>query len=818
MSKNFINNLFLNNTNYYLIVALTIEFIEFLDIVLKTIMKIQIYFLNFLLCFTNLIIAQNNDKDEDERKSIDSLTIGLTKKKGVITSYQKEDKIFFEIDNDLLSKDLLMVTRFVKFPANFQAYQNAGSKASEQLIHFTKKNKQLLIIQKSYINIADKKDPIAKSVAQNNFPPILAAFPIKNNEKDRFLIDVSKYFNNDSPGFNILSTAQKKQFGIGSIDAKRSFIDEVKSFKENIEIRHTLTYRSSKAPKDNSTKTVSFQINHSIILLPAELMPIRYLDPRVGWFNLKKYNYSSEELKSDEIRVIQRWRLEPKDLDAYTQGELVEPIKPIVYYIDPATPIKWRPYFKKGIQDWAKVFEKAGFKNAIIAKDAPSEEEDPNFSLEDVRYSSIRYVATTTRNATGPRVSDPRTGEIIESDIIWYHNHLRSYRNRYLLETGAANPKARTLDTPEGEIGEMIRRVISHEVGHALGLPHNMKASSAYPVDSLRSGSFTQKNGIATTIMDYARYNYVAQPGDENIRFVRQLGPYDDYSIEWGYRFFPMETSETEKVSLRKMVDKKSMNPLYMYGSGGNDPNTQTENIGDDPIKASYYGIKNLKIVVSNLDDWTTKKGQSYEDLNELYNETIGVYRRYIYHVIKMIGGINETVMVKGQDNVPYQSLNAKEQKRALGFLGQNLWQTQSWLMNPNLISKIKSKGILKVLQNLQFSALNQILSIRRLNRMISAENTIIGDGLSPETLIEKLFHTFFKENMPLDDSVIALQIRFAERVKKLVNENELNPKLKSTLLAFQKLIYKTAKKKTKIGKVSEKNHYLYLTKISDIP
>ena len=781
-------------------------------------MKIQIYFLNLLLCFTNLIIAQNNDKDEDERKSIDSLTIGLTKKKGVITSYQKEDKIFFEIDNDLLSKDLLMVTRFVKFPANFQAYQNAGSKTSEQLIHFSKKNKQLLIIQKSYINIADKKDPIAKSVAQNNFPPILAAFPIKNNEKDRFLIDVSKYFNNDSPGFNILSAAQKKQFGIGSIDSKRSFIDEVKSFKENIEIRHTLTYRSSKAPKDNSTKTVSFQINHSIILLPTELMPIRYLDPRVGWFNLKKYNYSSEELKSDEIRVIQRWRLEPKDLDAYAQGELVEPIKPIVYYIDPATPIKWRPYFKKGIEDWAKVFEKAGFKNAIIAKDAPSEEEDPNFSLEDVRYSSIRYVATTTRNATGPRVSDPRTGEIIESDIIWYHNHLRSYRNRYLLETGAANPKARTLDTPEGEIGEMIRRVISHEVGHALGLPHNMKASSAYPVDSLRSGSFTQKNGIATTIMDYARYNYVAQPGDENIRFVRQLGPYDDYSIEWGYRFFPMETSETEKVSLRKMVDKKSMNPIYMYGSGGNDPNTQTENIGDDPIKASYYGIKNLKIVVSNLDDWTTKKGQSYEDLNELYNETIGVYRRYIYHVIKMIGGINEIIMVKGQDNVPYQSLNAKEQKRALGFLDQNLWQTQSWLMNPNLISKIKSKGILKVLQNLQFSALNQILSIRRLNRMISAENTIIGDGLSPEALIEKLFHTFFKENIPLDDSVMALQIRFAERVKKLVNENELNPKLKSTLLAFQKLIYKTAKKKTKIGKVSEKNHYLYLTKISEIP
>ena len=227
---------------------------------------------------------------------------------------------------------------------------------------------------------------------------------------------------------------------------------------------------------------------------------------------------------------------------------MVEPIKPIVYYIDPATPTKWKPYFKKGIEDWSKVFEKAGFKNAIVSKDTPSKEEDPDFSLEDVRYSSVRYVATTTRNATGPSVSDPRSGEIIESDIIWYHNHFRSYRNRYLLETAAANPSARTLETPEEEIGKMICRVISHEIGHALGLPHNMKASSAYPVDSLRSGSFTKKMGIASTIMDYARYNYVAQPGDKDINFIRQLGPYDDYAIEWGYRYFNQETLETEKV------------------------------------------------------------------------------------------------------------------------------------------------------------------------------------------------------------------------------------------------------------------------------
>ena len=709
-----------------------------------------------------------------------------------------------------------MVTRFVQFPANFQAYQNAGSKTSEQLIHFTKKGKQLLLTQKSYLNIADQKDPISQSVTKNNFPPILAAFTIKNKETERYLIDVSNYFNNDSPGFNILSKSSKNEFGIGGIDSKRSFIDTVESFPKNIEIKHTLTYSSNKAPRDNKTKTLSFQVNHSIIMLPKKLMSIRYEDPRVGWSTLKKYNYSSDALKSDKISIIRRWRLVPVDKEAYFRGELVEPIKPIIYYLDPATPIKWRPYFVKGIEDWGRVFEKAGFKNAIVAKMPPTKEEDPTFSLEDIRYSTIRYVASTTRNARGPSVSDPRTGEILESDIIWYHNHLRSYRNRYLLETGAANVRARSLDTSEEEIGKMMRRVISHEVGHALGLPHNMKASSAYPVDSLRSGVFTQKNGIATSIMDYARYNYVAQPGDKNIQFVRQLGHYDDYAIEWGYKYLNEETLETEKVSLSKMIDDKSMNPLYMFGSGGNDPDTQTENIGDDPVKASFYGLKNLKIVAKNLDIWTTKKGQPYNDLGELYNEMIGVYRRYVYHVIKMIGGVNETVMVKGQNNIPYKNLSATEQKRALNFLDQNLWITQSWLMDPKLISKINPVGGLIILQNLQFSALNRILSVKRLNRMLSTEKTLIGNGLVPEVLLEHLFNSFFKPKATLDDSIIALQIRFAERIKKLIIEERLNPKLKTILVAFQSLIHKTAKRSAKTGNISKKNHYNYIIKITE--
>ncbi|MDC1250305.1 zinc-dependent metalloprotease, partial [Flavobacteriaceae bacterium] len=607
----------------------------------------------------------------------------------------------------------------------------------------------------------------------------------------------------------------KKEYSIGSNDSKRSFIDSVKSFPENIEIRHTLTYNLGKPPRGNTANTMSFQVNHSIIALPETPMSIRYSDQRVGWFSLNKYNYSSDALKSDNIRIIRRWRLEPTNLEAYNRGELVDPIKPIIYYLDPATPMKWRPYFKQGIEDWAKVFEKAGFKNAIIAKDPPTKEEDPNFSPEDIRYSTVRYVATTTRNATGPSVSDPRSGEIIESDIIWYHNHLRSYRNRYLLETGAANPKARSLDTPEEEIGEMMRRVISHEIGHALGLPHNMKASSAYPVDSLRSGNFTQKMGIATTIMDYARFNYIAQPGDENIRFVRQLGPYDDYAIDWGYRYFSDQTPESEKVLLNEMVDKKSMDPVYMFGSGGNDPDTQTENIGDDPIKASEYGLKNLKIVAKNLDKWTTTEGQSYDDLNELYNEMIGVYRRYIYHVIKMVGGVNETLMRKGQDNTPYKNLDQALQRQALDFLHVNLWDTQNWLIQKSLVSKIKDEGSLKLIQNLQMSALFRILSVNNLNRILSSHNTLVGQGLHPDEILDHFFIHLIVQTNTLDDSFKTLQIRFAERIQELSKEEELNPRIKTSLEAFKKEIYSIAKKRSKAGTKVEKIHYTYLTKLT---
>ncbi|MDG1063718.1 MAG: zinc-dependent metalloprotease [Flavobacteriaceae bacterium] len=720
--------------------------------------------------------------------SIDALMVEYPKSSGFIDSYfdAEKGKLMWGVPDSILGRDLLMVTRFAQLPADYSGYINAGSKTAERIVRFEKSAGRLLLREHSFVNTADENDPIAQSVEANNFAPILAAFDLENDPEEDpdeavFLIDVSDYFSEDSPGFNLVSEGNKKKYKIGRQDKSRSFIEKCRSFPQNVEVLHTLTFEVGKAPRGNRSGTFSFQINHSLVLLPEVPMQMRLTDHRVGWFSLKKIDYSSPALKSDDFEVAVRWRLEPKDVAAYNRGELVEPKKPIVFYLDPATPMKWRPYFRQGIEDWQATFESAGFKNAIIAKDPPSAEEDPDFSPEDVRYSTVRYVASTTRNAVGPSVKDPRSGEIIESDVIWYHNHLRSYRNRYLLETGAANPKARTLDTPEDEIGEMMRRVISHEVGHALGLPHNMKASAAYAVDSLRSGSFTQKMGIATTIMDYARYNYVAQPGDQNIRFVRQIGPYDHYAIEWGYRYFDGADIGQVADQLKSLVDAKSLDPIYMFGSRGNDPNAQTENIGDDPIRATNYGLKNLRIVAKNLDAWTTPQGATYGDLAELYGELIGVYRRYMQHVAAMVGGVYETRINKGQDALPYRPVPQTKQIEALSFLDQNLWQNPRWLLMPELAAQFSQEDWMDKVGGVQRSVVNRLLRVSQLNAMAAADESMIGDPLSVAQMLSEVQTSIFGV-APSDELTRNLQIYWIKRLQEVMAEDKLAPSVAGSL------------------------------------
>jgi hypothetical protein len=475
-------------------------------------------------------------------------------------------------------------------------------------------------------------------------------------------------------------------------------------------------------------------------------MQPRLYDPRVGFFTVDQIDYSSAALKADEKTYIRRWRLEPKDPEAYARGELVEPVKPIIYYLDPGTPESLKEYIKQGIEDWQKPFETAGFKNAIIARDAPTPEEDPEFSPEDIRYSVVRYVASTTRNAVGPSVSDPRSGEIIESDIIWYHNHLRSYRNRYLLETGAANPSARTLNTNAEEIGEMMRQVIAHEVGHALGFPHNMAASYAYDVEDYRDGDFTQKNGIAASLMDYARYNYIAQPGDENIRFVRQMGPYDHYATNWGYRVIPNATSPGQETkTLNDWIMEKAGDPKFKFGrqSSRFDPQSQTEAIGNNPIKASTYGIKNLKYVAKNLPEWTSDQTNNYDDLEELYGELLGVYSRYVGHVVTNVGGVNEDLKKPLQSGTVYSTVDKKTQKESVAWIQENVLDTPTWLVDKQILQNINPDGYFEVLRSVQTRHLNSLLSFDRIGRLINSE-TVDTDYYAAIDLLQDLQKAMF--------------------------------------------------------------------------
>ena len=659
-------------------------------------------------------------------KYSDFVTAKTKTDEGLFKVHKNKDKYLYEIPKLHFGKEMLLVTRIKEIPANLGGgYVNAGSKINTQVVVWEAYQDKILLKVKSYDAIANDSLPIYKSVKANNIEPILYAFDIatQNADSTAVLVDVTKFFTSDIKAISALPSFYRTRYRVRRLDPSRSFINSIKSYPKNIEVIQDFTYDADAPPSNGNTGTITIRINQSMIVLPEDKMMPRIYDERVGYFSIGTIDYGSEALKADDKRYIRRWRLEPKDMEAYKRGELVEPIKPIVYYLDPATPEKLRKYIKQGVDDWAKVFETAGFKNAIMAKYPPTEEEDPEFSMEDVRYSSIRYVASTTRNATGPSVSDPRTGEILESDIIWYHNHLRSYRNRYLLETGAANPSARTLDTPDEEIGEMMRMVISHEVGHALGLPHNMAASYAYPVDSLRSGSFTQKMGIAATIMDYARYNYVAQPGDKNIRFIRQLGPYDHYAINWGYRIIPTaKTPEQEVKTLDKWIEEKAEDPIYRFGGQRFDPSAQTEGIGNDQVKASTYGMSNLKIVAKNLPEWTSTQTNNYDDLSELYGELLGVWSRYVGHVAGTIGGVFEINKKPNQQGLVYQPVSKEKQKEAMQWLQENAFKTQDWLLDKSILANINESGYTNRMLSLQNRQLFSLLNASTLERMIDAE------------------------------------------------------------------------------------------------
>ena len=720
---------------------------------------------------------------EEEEASYADVIEDAESDEGLFTIHHKDEDYLFEIPDSLLGRDMLLISRIAGKMEGMGGFTPAGSAVNRQMLRFERRGDRIMLRKHYGTAVADDTLAIAASVEANYFAPILESWEIEARGPDSTssVIDVTDFFGGDTPSISGLSSFQRRDYAVRRLDADRSFISRMRSYPLNVNVRHTLTWDAGSPPNDAQTNTVSLEMNQSLVLLPAEPMRPRYADPRVGYFSVSRINYGLDEQKAATETFIRRWRLEPSDPEAYARGEVVDPVKPITYYVDPATPERYVDAVQRGIENWQAAFETAGFSNAIVALEAPSKEEDPEWDPEDVRYSVARWSASEVRNAVGPSTSDPRTGEIIESDIVWFHNHMRSYRNWMMVQTGAANPDARQLPLTDELMEEAMEQVITHEIGHAIGLPHNMVASSSYPVDSLRSQSFASKMGVAPTIMDYARQNYIAQPEDglEPKDFLRRIGVYDHHAVNWGYRVLPdADTPEDEVPTLNQWIVDRADDRMYKFLPGGlgvSDPRAQTEDMGDDLVRANTYGMDNLRRIVPNLVAWTTKPGEDYSDLAEIYGEAVSQWSRYVRHIVTLVGGVYADLKTADQDGPVFDGLPRAEQKRAMEWLAREAFTAPTWLNDPAIMERIGPSGAsVANISRLQASVLNQLLSTTRMSALAELEVTQPDDAYPLVEFLDDVRAAVWQD--PARVSEIgpyrrALQRAYLERMESLMTE-----------------------------------------------
>jgi len=658
---------------------------------------------------------------------------------GVFTVHRIKDRVYYEIPKARLGREFLWVSQIAKTTLG-AGY--GGQAAGNRVVKWERHGDRIFLRAISYDVVADSAAPIARAVDAANYSPIVMAFNIEALGKDdAAVIDVTRLFTTDVPEFS-----GRTRVGARAFDAARSFVERSVSFPENIEIEATHTYNNppetaaaggrggppAPAPGGGRgatplrTGTHSVLMHYSMVLLPEKPMQPRLFDDRVGYFSVRNLDYGRDEHRSPQRRFITRWRLEKKDPTA----ALSEPVKPIVYWIDPATPSKWVPYMKRGVEAWQPAFEAAGFKNAIIAREAPTPQQDPDWSPEDARYSVIRWLPSTIENASGPHINDPRSGEILESDIQFYHNVMNLARNWYFVQVGPLDPRARTLPLPDDLMGRLVEYVAAHEVGHTLGFQHNMKASSMYPAAKVRDREWVKKMGHTPTLMDYSRFNYVAQPEDniDVADLVPGVGPYDKWATMWGYKPIPAAKSpDEEKKTLDEWARQQDETAYLRFsttGSAGSDPGELTEAVGDeDAVASTALGLKNLQRVAAMLLTATTAKpGEPYDDLDEVYGRMLGQWATELNHVAAIVGGFNTQQKYVGQQGVLFKPIPRERQAAAVKFLNENSFQTPTWAINAEILRRIEPVGVLDRIRTGQMRVLNSLLSTARIGRLVEQE------------------------------------------------------------------------------------------------